>query len=190
MSYLILYLAVTIAGYFIGAKLKRSGKSLPWVGKTQTVVIVVLVFLMGSRIGANDEIVASLDTIGLVSLAYTLIIMAVTCLAYSIARRLLGFDRYGVRRKDQSAGGHVKAEQSGKAAAQPASEAAASEAEKGSRGGINRLTILIIVFVGLGILAGFLVLPEGFMAWTGLLLTISLCVLLVLIGTVAAYLFL
>ena len=190
MTYLILYLAVTIAGYFIGTKLKRSGQSLPWVGKTQTVVIVVLVFLMGSRIGANDEIVASLDTIGLVSLAYTLIIMAVTCLAYSIARRLLGFDRYGVRRKDQSAGGHVKAGQSGKAAAQPVSEArtqptseaAASEAEKGSHGGINRLTILIIVFVGLGILAGFLVLPEGFMAWTGLLLTISLCVLLVLIG--------
>ena len=187
MTYLILYLAVTIAGYFIGIKLKRSGKSLPWVGKTQTVVIVVLVFLMGSRIGANDEIVASLDTIGLVSLAYTLIIMAVTCLAYSIARRLLGFDRYGVRRKDQAAGGHAKAGQSGKAAAQPvsdaaASEAAASEAEKGSHGGINRLTILIIVFVGLGILAGFLVLPEGFMAWTGLLLTISLCVLLVLIG--------
>ena len=190
MTYLILYLAVTIAGYFIGTKLKRSGQSLPWVGKTQTVVIVVLVFLMGSRIGANDEIVASLDTIGLVSLAYTLIIMAATCLAYSIARRLLGFDRYGVRRKDQSAGGHVKAGQSGKAAAQPVSEArtqptseaAASEAEKGSHGGINRLTILIIVFVGLGILAGFLVLPEGFMAWTGLLLTISLCVLLVLIG--------
>ena len=182
MTYLILYLAVTIAGYFIGTKLKRSGQSLPWVGKTQTVVIVVLVFLMGSRIGANDEIVASLDTIGLVSLAYTLIIMAVTCLAYSIARRLLGFDRYGVRRKDQAAGGHAKAGQSGKAAAQPVSDAAASEAEKGSRGGINRLTILIIVFVGLGILAGFLVLPEGFMAWTGLLLTISLCVLLVLIG--------
>ena len=59
MTYLILYLAVTIAGYFIGTKLKRSGQSLPWVGKTQTVVIVVLVFLMGSRIGANDEIEGS-----------------------------------------------------------------------------------------------------------------------------------
>ena len=132
----------------------------------QTVVIVVMVFLMGSRIGANEEIVSSLDSIGLISLAYTLIVLAVTCAAYSIARRLLGFSRYGV---------HRSAEAGGQAGA-PGNE------PKKSSGGINRLTILIVIFVGIGILAGLLILPAGFMAWTGLLLTISLCILLVLIG--------
>ena len=79
MSYLFLYLAITVVGYFIGAKLKKKGRQLSWASPLQTVVIVVLVFLMGSRIGANEEIVASLGTIGLVSLAYTVIVLAVTC---------------------------------------------------------------------------------------------------------------
>ena len=161
MSYLLLYLAVTIAGYFIGAKIKKQGRQLAWVGPVQTAVIIALVFLMGSRIGANEEIVASLGSIGLISLAYTLIILAVTCAAYSVARRLLGFDRYGIRgRKDQ---------------VRPAGE---------GRGGatVNRLTIMIVAFVAIGILTGYFILPQAFIALTGNLLTISLCILLVLIG--------
>ncbi len=168
MTYLALYLAVTIAGYFVGDRLKKAGRVLPWTGKLQTLVIVILVFLMGSRIGANQEIVASLDSIGLVSLAYTAIIFAVTCAAYSVARRLLGFDRYGVRRTSGS-----EQRQDGPAFA---------EEEEAPAQRVNHLTILIVAFVAIGILAGYFVLPEGFMALTGQLLTISLCILLVLIG--------
>ena len=161
MSYLFLYLAITIVGYFIGAKLKKKGRKLSWASPLQTVVIVVLVFLMGSRIGANEEIVASLGTIGLVSLAYTVIVLAVTCAAYSVARRLMGFDRYGIRGSGSSA--------------QTVSE--------GSGGAtVNRLTVMIVFFVAIGIAAGYFVLPQAFIAWTGTLLTISLCILLVLIG--------
>ena len=161
MSYLFLYLAITIVGYFIGAKLKKKGRQLSWASPLQTVVIVVLVFLMGSRIGANEEIVASLGTIGLVSLAYTVIVLAVTCAAYSVARRLMGFDRYGIRGSGSSA--------------QTVSE--------GSGGAtVNRLTVMIVFFVAIGIAAGYFVLPQAFIAWTGTLLTISLCILLVLIG--------
>ncbi len=166
MAYLFLYLAVTVAGYFIGAKLKKRGIRLSWVGRVQTLMIVTLVFLMGSRIGANEEIVASLDTIGLISLAYTAIIFVFTCLAFTIARRLLGFDRYGVR--------HGKREV--EEAAPDAEEAGAAPHK------VNSLTLLIVVFVSIGIAAGYFFLPESFMALTGTLLTISLCLLLVSIG--------
>ena len=172
MTYLALYLAVTIAGYFVGDRLKKAGRALPWTGKLQTFVIVILVFLMGSRIGANQEIVASLDSIGLVSLAYTAIIFMVTCAAYSIARRILGFDRYGVRRASGS-----EQRQDGPAFAEEKENESEGPARK-----INHLTILIVAFVAIGIAAGYFVLPEGFMALTGQLLTISLCILLVLIG--------
>lgn len=172
MTYLALYLAVTIAGYFVGDRLKKAGRALPWTGKLQTVVIVILVFLMGSRIGANQEIVASLDSIGLVSLAYTAIIFVVTCAAYSIARRILGFDRYGVRRASGA-----EQRQDGPAFAEEKEKESKGPAQK-----INHLTILIVAFVAIGIAAGYFVLPEGFMALTGQLLTISLCILLVLIG--------
>lgn len=161
MSYLFLYLAITIVGYFIGAKLKKKGRKLSWASPLQTVVIVVLVFLMGSRIGANEEIVASLGTIGLVSLAYTVIVLAVTCAAYSVARRLMGFDRYGIR--GSGSGAQTVSEGSGGAT-------------------VNRLTVMIVFFVAIGIAAGYFVLPQAFIVWTGTLLTISLCILLVLIG--------
>lgn len=164
MSSLILYLAVTIVGYLIGSKLKNTGISLPWIGRLQTGVIVILVFLMGSRIGANEEIIGSLDSIGLISFVYTIIVMGMTCLAFTAARRLLGFDRYGIRQA------------SGQRQAGPGREDGSGKPQ------INSMTILIVAFVALGVVSGYLFLPDGFIAWTGLLLTICLCILLVLIG--------
>ena len=95
MAYLFLYLAVTIVGYIIGAQLKKRKIKPAWIGRVQTLVIMLLVFLMGSRIGANEQILASLDTIGLVALAYTLIIMIFACAAFFVVRKMLGFDGYG-----------------------------------------------------------------------------------------------
>lgn len=163
MTYLLLYLAVTVAGYFIGARLKKQNKSWKWVGDLQTLVIIILVFLMGSRIGASEEIVSSLGTIGLISFAFTLIVMFVTVLAFTIVRRIMGFDRYGRR-----------------------GEARKAAAEAGSGGAakpkLNSLTLIIVVFVAVGIAAGYLFLPDGFIAQVGNLLTITLCMLLVLVG--------
>ena len=193
VTYLALYLAVTIVGYFIGRKLKKEGIRLAWIGSLQTVVIILLVFLMGSRIGSNREIVASLDTIGWISFLYTMIIFAVTVAAFSIVRRLLGFDRYGIRpaaSKKQRQDSPAAAEPSAAAAA-GTSMAAASETPKETQAEtpgekpvhrVNSLTILIVIFVAIGILAGRFVLPESFISQTGLLLTICLCFLLILIG--------
>ena len=97
MTYLLLYLAITIVGYIIGSRLKKIGKAPTWVGKVMTAVIVILIFIMGTRIGNNEQILQSLDTIGLIAFIFTLIIMFFTCLGFTIARRLFGFDRYGIR---------------------------------------------------------------------------------------------
>ncbi|MBQ9014733.1 MAG: lysine exporter LysO family protein [Firmicutes bacterium] len=172
MTSLLLYIAVTVAGYFIGAWFKKNERQIPLAGKMQTAAIIALVFLMGSRIGANEEIVASLGSIGLISLAYTAIIMVITCAAYTAARRLLGFDRRGVRHAGAKAGGSV-AEDCPKEEGGPEDEAGA---------GLNQLTLLIVAFVAVGIACGYFLLPEGFIAVTGDLLTITLCILLVLIG--------
>ena len=55
MGYLFLYLIITVVGYLIGSRMKRRSIRLSWVGPVQTITIIVLVFLMGSRIGANDD---------------------------------------------------------------------------------------------------------------------------------------
>ena len=160
---LLIYLAVTVAGYFIGARLKKQNKTWKWVGGLQTLVIIVLVFLMGSRIGASEEIVSSLGTIGLVSFIFTIVIMLVTVIAFTLVRRLMGFDRYGKR-----------------GAARKTAEEAAEDGPSAPK--LNSLTLIMVVFVAVGIAAGYLFLPEGFIAVTGTLLTITLCALLVLVG--------
>ena len=169
MTDLLIYIAVTIAGYFVGARLKKQNKTWKWVGPMQTLVIIVLVFLMGSRIGASDEIISSLGTIGLVSFVFTLIIMLMTVVAFTAARRVMGFDRYGRRG-------------AAKAVSQDADAKADEGAEENAAPRLNSLTIIIVVFVAVGIAAGYLFLPDGFIAATGTLLTITLCVLLVLVG--------
>ena len=166
MTDLLLYIAVTIVGYFVGARLKKQNKSWNWVGPMQTLVIIVLVFLMGSRIGASDEIVSSLGTIGIVSFVFTIVIMLMTVVAFTIARRVMGFDRYGRR-------GAAKAAAEADAKAKADGEAAPR---------LNSLTIIIVVFVAVSIASGYLFLPDGFIAATGTLLTITLSVLLVLVG--------
>ena len=172
MTYLLLYLAVTVIGYFIGARLKKQNKAWKWVGPLQTLVIIILVFIMGSRIGASEEIVSSLGTIGLISFVFTLVIMFVTVVAFTLVRRLMGFDRYGRRGVAKAAAEAVEASESD-------AKAAADEAVKPR---LNSLTIIMVIFVAAGIAAGYLFLPESFVAVSGTLLTITLCMLLVLVG--------
>ncbi len=172
MTYLLLYLAVTVIGYFIGARLKKQNKAWKWVGPLQTLVIIFLVFIMGSRIGASEEIVSSLGTIGLISFVFTLVIMFVTVVAFTLVRRLMGFDRYGRR-------GVAKA--AAEAAEASGSDAKADEGEA-VKPRLNSLTIIMVIFVAAGIAAGYLFLPESFVAVSGTLLTITLCMLLVLVG--------
>lgn len=176
MTYLLLYLAVTIVGYFIGAGLKKRGRTWAWVGSLQTLVIIALVFLMGSRIGASEEIVSSLGTIGLISLVFTIVVMIVTLVGFTIMRRVMGFDRYGRRGAARAeAEARAKAAGSGSADDQPSEHEAVKPR-------LNSLTLIIVVFVAVGIVSGYLFLPEGFIAATGTLLTITLSVLLVLVG--------
>lgn len=178
---LLIYLAVTVAGYFIGARLKKQNKTWKWVGKLQTLVIIVLVFLMGSRIGASEEIVSSLGTIGLISFAFTIIIMIFTVAAFTLARRVMGFDRYGKRGAARTAA-QAKAADTADASSEVGAGDVESAEGEAAKPRLNSLTIIMVVFVAVGIAAGYLVLPDGFIAVTGTLLTITLCTLLVLVG--------
>ena len=60
MNVLILYLGITVIGYIAGTVMNRKQLKIRGTGIIQTFCIIVLVFTMGSRIGADDEIVKSL----------------------------------------------------------------------------------------------------------------------------------
>lgn len=100
MKLLALYLAVTLIGYFVGSKTRTSEKSLGWTGKVQLIAIIILVFTMGSRIGADKSIIASLDSIGVTALVITAFIFAGSVAFVFLTRKLFGFDKEGVRKDD------------------------------------------------------------------------------------------
>ncbi|MBR2620250.1 MAG: lysine exporter LysO family protein, partial [Firmicutes bacterium] len=149
----------------------------------QTIALVALVFVMGARIGSEDEIVRSLDTIGLKALVITLFILAGTVLAAFVVRKLLGFDKYGNLKKDKDAKGTVvenaevcvescKAQGEDEILAQPVEEAKSDK------------TMLLTIFipVTLGILSGFLFLPDWFIAASGTIIVVGLSILLFFVG--------
>jgi len=54
-----------------------------------------LVFLMGIRMGSNQEIINNLGAIGLQSLLFTVVVMAGSVFAVIVTRTILGIDKYG-----------------------------------------------------------------------------------------------
>lgn len=100
MKLLVLYLAITFVGYFIGSKLRNSAKSFQWTGIVQMVAIVLLVFTMGSRIGSDKSIIASLDSIGVTAFIATVLILAGSVGAVFLTRKFLGFNREGTKTDD------------------------------------------------------------------------------------------
>ena len=61
MGVTILYLGMTVIGYFAGAIMRKNNREMGFAGKVPLVAITILVFIMGSRIGSDESIVRSLD---------------------------------------------------------------------------------------------------------------------------------
>ncbi len=173
MDVLILYLSLCVLGYFLGAYLKKRNIVLKGASVLQTIALVALVFVMGARIGSEDEIVRSLDTIGLKALVITLFILAGTVLTAFVVRKLLGFDKYGNLKKDKGAEVCVescKAQSEGEILDQPEAK--------------SDKTMLLTIFIPVtfGILSGFLFLPDWFIAVSGTIIVVGLSILLFFVG--------
>lgn len=95
MGDLILYLGITAAGYALGTRLRTRRESLGWTERVKTAALVVLILVMGMRMGSNAQVIENISTIGLTALFMTLVLMAGSVLANTVMRRLVGIDRYG-----------------------------------------------------------------------------------------------
>lgn len=182
MNVLLLYLGITVAGYVTGACLRKRNITIKAAGTIQTIAIILLVFIMGSRIGSDKEIVNSLGSIGLISFALTVFILAGSVAAVFLVRRLLGFDNRGELYKQSSgkneAGIHTDADE-----ARFCESAMIEQTNEESEKTDHKMTICIVCAVALGIAAGRMFLPESFIAVTGALITAGLCLLLFFVGT-------
>ena len=164
MRDLIIYVILAAIGYFIGSKLRHKKEKLAWTGKFQTVAIVLLVLTMGSRMGANDEVIENL--------VVTVVILVFSIIAVFLARKVLRIDRRGLL---------ISADKS--------KDAVNKEKNFNVEGGkIDKMTLVIIASVVLGLICGFALVDKVFDSYetfntiAGHAIQIGLCILLSLVG--------
>ena len=88
MTDLLIYLLATLFGYIIGARLRNKKDKLAWTGSVQTVALMILIVLMGMRMGSNEEVISNLGTIGVSAVFMTVVILAFCIAGLFFARRI------------------------------------------------------------------------------------------------------
>ena len=156
------YIAAVALGAWLGSRPGVRTRPLPWLGKLQLAALMILIVSLGVKLGADDEVIASLGQIGWTAFLITVAAMAGSVLALWLLRRfVLRLDRQGL----------------------PAGSAAAPEAEgAGGRKADNSLTKWIVGAVALGMLAGYFLVPDAIVAYCGQVIDLGLYLLLFLVG--------
>lgn len=172
MKDLVTYTILAIIGYLIGSKMRDHRWITKWTGRVQTTSIAILLFAMGLRMGSNEEVTGNLSSIGLISFAMTLIIMALSGVFAAFTRRCIGMDRYAVMKESVVDGqkGMLQAD------AEPDS------AQK-------VMAVIILASVTVGLLCGYFFVGDVFAGhmerfdfFAGLAVNLGLFLLLLLIG--------
>ena len=158
---LTIYLAFVAFGALLGTRLRS--RSIPWLGRLQTTALLLLLLTLGAELGANEEIVASLGTIGLNAFGITVTSMVGSMLAvHALRKYVLKLDALGLRPQEDS----QTAPQEGGGAAHVD----------------HSLTLLIVFAVVLGMLCGYFVLPPSVTTHCGTVINFGLYLLLFLVG--------
>lgn len=92
-----LYTGMVALGIFVGSRKKLREAGCAWLGPVQTVVLILLILSLGIEIGADQEVVSSLGTIGLSALTITALALVGSVGAVFAVRKLLKLDREGKR---------------------------------------------------------------------------------------------
>lgn len=133
------YLSIAAVGVLIGSRPGVRSRPLPILDRLQFLALMLMIIALGIKLGADEQVYASLGQLGLAALLLTLAAMGGALLCVTLLRRfVLGLDRRG----------------------RAPGEGAAEEATGGGRAD-NALTYWITGTVAAGILAGrFLIPPE------------------------------
>lgn len=175
---LALYLGTALVGYFVGVFVRDKKDKLGWTGKLSTFAIIVMVSSMGMRMGANDEVIRNLGSIGFYALFITLVILSFSVGFTSLTRRVLGLDNKGyLKGKTLDIPDEVEV----------SVEEQEVVAEK-QEGKIDKMIIMVVLAVLCGGIVGYLISEHlisdvaAFDTTMGYIITVGLCVLLFLVG--------
>lgn len=167
MTLLALYWSIMIVCYLIAGKLRRHKDCFHFLDKLTSFFIYLLIFLMGLRMGADEEVTSSLGSIGVQALFITFLTAVGSMLGGTAARKIVHLNRHALPAGTEE------------------------EAAEERSGGVNtsgiKSSVIICLMVICGMLLGFFVLPqlmppERFEEISGNLLVIGLCIMLGSVG--------
>lgn len=95
MNPLYLYLGSAFVGAVFGAKVLDKNKEYKGLNKLSTVCLCIIIFTMGARIGSDQKVIASLQTIGIKAFVITMFCFAGSIAACYFIRKMLGIDGKG-----------------------------------------------------------------------------------------------
>ena len=195
MSTAVLYLSICVAGYLCAIPLRKYKSKLAWFGTAQLVSVLCVVFIMGVRVGSNQQVIRDLGTYGVIALVFTIVVVVCSILAVHLARRIVGLDRYGlaVPRAGAAAndadGAAAEAFGPSEIDAQAAADVAEANADAGAEKSrsVDKMTIFILISVTIGILSGYFYFYKNFsfeqiVSASSLGITVILCILLAFVG--------
>ncbi|MGN0733800.1 MAG: lysine exporter LysO family protein [Emergencia sp.] len=180
MVYVVLYMGAMFIGYVVGSRQRSRAEKFAFLGKIMSVCIFLMVFIMGLRMGSNEEVIKNLGTIGLQALAITGLIFVLSSLSITITRKIMGIDKWGClkekgAKENESTIIHID---------ETEEETESQEDDHGTW----KITILIVVAVAIGLTTGYLIVRpavqdiDTFYSICGTVMTVVLTSMLFVIG--------
>lgn len=161
---LAVYLAFLAAGFVLSTRPALRQRPLPWLGRFQTLALMIIILALSVQLGANREVTASLGTIGLSALAITLAAMGGSLLFVFLLRRFI-----------------LRLDRRGRTAAEAAPDVREDQAHP--RGKVDMsMTRRIVITMAAGMLAGYFLVPPALTAYCGSVVDFGLYLLLFLVG--------
>ena len=154
------YFALVAIGAFLGSRKSVRSRSVSWLSPLQMGLLLIIILALGIQLGANEEVSASLDVIGIAALVIALFAMAGSVLFLLLLRVF-------VLRMDRKAESH---DESAQRSSQEETTADRS------------LTWLISAAVVIGFLFGRWLLPSTVSNRCGSVVTLGLDAMLFLVG--------
>ncbi len=94
---LILYLTMAAIGAMTGAKILFSDKAKLQISNLQLFSIILLILTVGASIGSDKNVISTLPSLGASAFTISALSILGSILFLSIGRRLLGFNKFGIR---------------------------------------------------------------------------------------------
>ena len=187
MELLLLYYSIMGVCYFIAAKLRDKKERLDCgVNNGLTAIMYIIVFVMGIRMGSNEEVISNLGTIGVQSVIITVLTIALSMICVSLMRKVMKLDKHG----DKITGASEERAELTEADEKRAEVAGESLAGKTISEKDNlKTTLYIAIDVAVAMLAGYFVIRPNFVerygafdSATSTAIILGLCCLMGFVG--------